>query len=281
MGTNVENERDQKRMEEARLAQQRSEVKRLGDSGEFKRVVASMQQHNAQATKQDAKQQEQKNQAKERLMVRQGRDDSGFTGKLAADGDKRLGAKREETGQKEGELSARRSLVVRTQGKKEDAGQQGNTRPGGGQAKKSGKKDDKKSRSGDGPSRSQELLAAHSGMRFVNPLSGLSTKSSTGAGAAPLTSQQVIDQIVKAVRQGIDAKGLGLIEVDLKDDVLAGAKLQIRSTGQGISLHVQSDNADVSRLLSSGATGNELAGALRLKNITLQSLEVNHRKVLG
>ncbi len=284
MSDRVDEQREQQRIEQARLAAQRSEIKRTGEAGEFKKVVAAMQQFNAQTAKQDTTKQDKNNAATTRLAVRDGSARNTFARKTGLDSDKRLLSNRQRNVAEGAESDSRQSVTrrVKTQ---EDNAKRENLNPGPRSQSNNKKKsttDDQKGSRAAGDSRREQLMASHAGIQMVNPLAGLAAKSSSGAaGAQPLTSAQVIDQIVKAVRQGVDAKGMGLIEIDLKDDVMAGAQLRLLSTKQGVSLEIHSQDEQVSRLLSSGATAQELSQTLKLAGIHLQSLEVNRKKVLG
>ncbi len=113
------------------------------------------------------------------------------------------------------------------------------------------------------------------------PLSGVAAKQgSGGASAIAPNVQRMIEEIVKAVQKGVDAKGMGVMHIELKDHVLSGASLSVHTAADCITLKIRTPDEQVSRLLSSGTTAHELSDALKRKNITLKGLEVNDNKVI-
>jgi hypothetical protein len=101
-------------------------------------------------------------------------------------------------------------------------------------------------------------------------------------GGMPAELSAVFEAIVQAVHSGFDLKGLGVIQIELKDNVLSGARLLLRSNGQGgLLVKITTSNDSVKRLLSAGSTAKELSQALGKKGIRLLSFEVNEDKVIG
>jgi hypothetical protein len=274
-------DKERARVEAARLAASQADKARLGKEGDFRKIVSNLQATKAQVLKQQTQQQDRRGQQNSRLQAKSGMANQGFSSKMQVDGDDRNVVSRRDRADQDANQDAKRdALRSATQPIRHGAKQQNNAQSQG-QNKRPAESDSKKTKGP--PARgADQILAAHSGIQTVHGLHGVQAGQSaaTGSAGAP-TTQKMIDQMVKAVRKYHDPKGIGTLEVDLNDDVLAGAKLRLQSSGQGISLQVQSDNVEVSRLFSSGATANELSKLLGLHKINLRSLEVNGHRVLG
>ena len=96
------------------------------------------------------------------------------------------------------------------------------------------------------------------------------------SGGAALTQQQMIDSIVKNVRQGVSAKGLGVIQIDLKDDVMSGSSLMISRDKDGaISVKVSTLDEQVKNLMEAGDSMQVLQKAFADKHIVLKDFSVD------
>ena len=214
------------------------------------------------------------------MLVRAGIANRDLSGKLIGEGDARnLVTRRDRAGQQAGEDAKRQAQQAGriAQVTSRPSGEQRGNTPQQGRREAAGA-DTKKSKSGP-QSRTDQLLAAHSGIATPHAISGVGTAQSaaTGAAGAP-DMKRVIDAIVKGVRQGMDVKGQDIIDVELKGDQLEGTMLRLTKHVQGISLQVHTSDPGIARLLGAGSTEQELGRALQQRGITLRNLEVLLKK---
>ena len=104
----------------------------------------------------------------------------------------------------------------------------------------------------------------------------------TPSGSAAKAIPAALIDMVKRMYAGMNKQGLGIVHIDLQDNVLKGTSLTLRQTSSN-GLHLEFDVTDenTDRLLSSGATARELQNTLKESGIALESLVVNRKKVLG
>ena len=110
----------------------------------------------------------------------------------------------------------------------------------------------------------------------------LGRATAAGSSAVPDHVAKMLQSIVANVRVGVMTskfKREGFIQISLKDSVLHGAVLNLRSVDGGVALGIQSVNDADSRLLRSLTTGRELRDHLAAKNIVLKRLDVNDTEV--
>ncbi len=277
-------DKERARAEQVAQAKQAEQKARLGKEGDFRKMITKLQQGAVAANKQQTQQGQQRDAQASRLMARSGIVARDFSSKLQSQGDARNVAGRGKRASDDASMATKRQALQRaTPNAARPAAQPQQQKGHGGTPQRRGSEErSTQKEKGSGGRSVDQLLAAHSGIVTPNAILGVQTAqtSASGASGAP-TIQQMIDQIVKSVRQGFDPKGLGMIEIDLNDDVLAGAHLQLTTTAAGLDLKIFSDDADASRLLSAGATANELSRTLSGHKIKLNSLEVNRHRVLG
>lgn len=91
----------------------------------------------------------------------------------------------------------------------------------------------------------------------------------------PKLPEAVLQELVKRVMVGVDAKGMGTFVVQLKDDVLGGASMQITAQNGKISAKFSVSDDNTARLLK--ASEGALARAFGRKGMSLESLTVERR----
>lgn len=278
MSDRVEEKREQQRVEDARLAAQKAEAKRASESGEFARQIKAKQTQNNASGKQDAKEGGARQRVNARTLAKSGMVNNTFAKQLGADGDRRLVKARDDAGRRQADAAAQGRLLARNKEKDGDkaGGQAGRSAP-----RRVAAKDDKKDSHDSREARREQLLAAHSGIASVMPSFGVAAQSTSGpTGTTSTVLRQMLDQIVASVRQGSNQHGFGIIQIDLKEDVLAGARLTFENSNAGVSLKVQTPDKSAAALLTAGSTATELSAALQGHGIVLRGLEVNGTTVL-
>jgi hypothetical protein len=275
----AEQKRDEQRILEQRLQLQRMEVKRHQAAQSFQSVVSQVAQSKRQESQKNDGKQMQQNTANQRLMARRGIDNNDFSQKMFTDGNGRLLKGRDTNKGKDAELGMRRAQQDKATeifNNKSATPPPVQRQPHG---KDSRKKDEGQGRNAD-EARRELVMGSHSGQSLM-PLAGVAPQQGSGGASATAPNvQRILDEIVKAVQKGVDAKGMGVMHIELKDHVLSGASLSIHTAADGITLKIRTPDEQVGRLLSSGSTAHELSNALRSKNITLKGLEVNDTKVI-
>ncbi|HET6347408.1 MAG TPA: hypothetical protein VFH51_20930 [Myxococcota bacterium] len=287
-----EAERIEQRLQEQKLMEKRLESKRSAESQTFSKYVAGLQQSRAQDGKaQDerkgATHQQGQQSAREALMARQGITANRVAQDMQAHGDAALLRNRRQVEGKEAERGERRAMLERLQDGQEKKTVTHNpvTAKHGSDGSTQERDKDKKAAGSRDPAKDGAFQGMTGGA--FTPVAGIAASqygsSSAGAPAA-LSAKEVIDElvarVVEHVYQGVDAKGFGLIQVQLRDNVLAGSTLTLHSTAAGVSLKVATGDPDVERLLSAGATAKELSTVLEGRQIRLTGLEVNDLKVI-
>lgn len=281
-----EAERAERLAQERKLQDKAVDTKRVADARQFSQVVAQMQQSKGQNARQDAQKEQDKQAASRTLMARNGIANNDAQGSLLGRNNRLNDEGRRLLQQKDGERARGREDFKNDH--KPKTATSGETRAVGGGAKQG--KEGKPQGQGQDDRRVKGETAAPTGMQFAqqvhataNAVTGIGGRTGAlGSGApASLTAKEVIDHIVSHVRAGMDSKGFGLIQIDLRDDILAGSRLTFLSSQSGVHLKVDTGDQDVERLMSSGQTAHELTVAMQRADIKLTGLEVNGTRVLG
>ncbi len=92
---------------------------------------------------------------------------------------------------------------------------------------------------------------------------------------APQIPEAILQELVKRVMVGVDKSGIGNFVIQLKDDVLGGATLQISAKDGKINAKFTVNDENIARLLK--ASEGQLARAFGHKGLSLESLEVVSR----
>ncbi|MBN1960990.1 MAG: hypothetical protein JW841_08585 [Deltaproteobacteria bacterium] len=95
------------------------------------------------------------------------------------------------------------------------------------------------------------------------------------AGHQATLPQHLLETIVNRVFSGVNAEGLSQFTIELKSDILSGARLDIVSNGGKISCKFHTDDKNVARLVK--ASEGALARAFGHRGLTLERLEVIQR----
>lgn len=277
-------ERQERIKQEQKLQEKALDAKRQDASRQFSTVVSQMQQGRGQENKKDAEHSEQKQSASRSLMARQGIDGNRLTGQNLArnsalndEGRRQAQAKDGEQAAKRGAIKQDQAPIGRTSGETRAVG--GGAKQGQDSKSQSNEERRAKASSKEAAESTGAVFSAHATANAVDGVGGRT--GALGPAQAALNAQDVIKQIVAQVRSGMDSKGFGLIQIDLRDDVLAGSRLTFLSSQSGIHLKVETGDQEVERLLSSGATAHELTTAMAAAQIKLAGLEVNGARVLG
>ena len=286
-----EAERAERLAQERKIQEKAVEAKKVAENRQFSQVVAQMQQTRGQQSRQDAQKEQEKQAASRTLMAKRGIASNDAQGARLSRNNRLNDEGRRLMQQKEGERARGREVAQGDQ--KPTSSVSGETRAVGGGAKQ-GK---------EGRSQSQEERRAKAsvkeeastGMNFAaqvhataNAITGVGGRAGPlGSGVpATLTTKEIIDHIVSQVRAGKDSKGLGLIQIDLREDILAGSRLTFLSSQNGV-VHVKLDTGDpdVERLMTTGQTLTDLSAAMQRAGINQPeinlTLEVNGSRVLG
>lgn len=281
-----EAERAERLAQERKLQDKAVDAKRVAENRQFSQVVAQMQQGRGQSTRQDAQKEQEKQDASRTLMARKGISTNDAQGQMLGRNNRLNDEGRRLLQQKEGERARGREDFKNDH--QPVSSTSGETRAVGGGAKqgKEGKPQSQEERR----AKASTKEAATAGIDFAaqvtataNAISGVNARTGAlGSGApASLTAKEIIDHIVSQVRAGMDSKGFGLIQIDLRDDILAGSRLTFLSSQSGVHLKIDTGDQDVERLMTSGSTAHELTVAMKRAEINLTGLEVNGTRVLG
>lgn len=92
---------------------------------------------------------------------------------------------------------------------------------------------------------------------------------------APQIPAAILQELVKRVMVGVDKNGIGNFVIQLNDDVLGGATLQISAKDGKIKAKFTVNDENIARLLK--ASEGQLARAFGHKGLSLESLEVVSR----
>lgn len=287
MGRIEDNEGDriERARQEAQAAAKKLDTKRTDEARQFGVLVQKSHETKKESGKKENESQGQKDSANQKLLARRGIHGNQTSQSLRARGQQGNERTRRDALDREGARLTKKGALER---KDVDAGRADN---GGGairrtQGKGGADAQGQRERGKEGASASQESTQGREAFvqamgQAVAPLAGLGTEIRGSAGApSQLTAKEVVDEIVSRVRQGVDEHGLGLIEFDLKDNVLAGSRLTLHHTKDGIAIKFQTGDEEVAQLLSSSVTGQELARAMDRAKVKLNGLEVNGKKVL-
>ena len=274
----VDENRENERLLEKRLEERRVEGNRQETAKAFNRMVQTVQGNKKEAQSRNAGQNQQRSSASQNLLARRGIAGNQFSQNLLKGGDGRLLAKRNLGDDQAKQRAAIAKELGRVEARLDDSAQNQ------GRGKGKGKSDDRAANR-DAPQEKgrQEAVVATQGYVMPNQsLAGGQSHRAEGAGGMQGPSvRQIIDEIVRAVHRGVDRKGMGVMHIELKDSVLAGATLQINANRSNITLSIHVYDPQVKRLLVAGDTAKDLHQALAQKGLNLQQFEVNKQRVLG
>lgn len=287
-----EAERAERLAQERKIQEKAVEAKKVAENRQFSQVVAQMQQTRGQQSRQDAQKEQQKQAASRTLMAKKGIASNDAQGAMLSRNNRLNDEGRRLMQQKEGERARGRQEVAQGD-HKPTSSVSGETRAVGGGAKqgKEGRSQGQEERR----AKSSANETAPTGMDFAaqvhataNAITGVGGRAGPlGSGVpATLTTKEIIDHIVSQVRAGRDSKGLGLIQIDLREDILAGSRLTFLSSQSGVvHLKLDTGDPDVERLMTSGQTLTDLSKAMQRADINRPdinlTLEVNGTRVLG
>ena len=102
------------------------------------------------------------------------------------------------------------------------------------------------------------------------PTSTSEAKGSAGGARIPETALRAL---VKLCQVRVNPKGLTEFSIELRDDVLAGSKMNISADGRRINATFVSDDANVRRLLK--ASEGDLARAFDNAGLSLENFRVS------
>lgn len=101
------------------------------------------------------------------------------------------------------------------------------------------------------------------------------TDGSVQGANVPQIPEAILQELVKRVMVGVDKNGIGNFVIQLKEDVLGGATLQISAKDGKITAKFTVNDENIARLLK--ASEGQLARAFGHKGLSLESLEVVRR----
>ena len=286
MSERVEQERQQKQIEERDRMERQLQVKKQAEAGLFRKVVAKMgdtqrQDGRLADSRQKAAGAQQRGQVRAQSARAQGSRASQNQGaetrhlrqrvEMARRGDK------SDDERISGADLARDRILARA-GRKPDVVSRGE-RDGGSQEGQHGGADKRRDASAAGR-RGEEAVQAAGHFATPNALLGVSPNQGSGGAAGLHTDmQQMIDQIVEAVYQGVDGKGFGHMHIELKGHVLNGSTLGVQSTRDGVAIDFRTDDDEVGRLLAAGGSLQALSRGLAARKVKLKSFSVNGEEV--
>lgn len=293
----AEEDRTQKKHDERRSREQAERFSKLMDAGAQKAQQAARRNASSQFRMGRERARHEKTTgsrmaAANALLARQGIRANTFLEKLQQEGRQRLEFNRDGRAERSEELTEDR-LARRAENSEREQEQQIKRRSDRLAAisrddeKHSGGSDGGEGRPGenDAQQRNHPDLAAlmtqkSDGLEGISNAASTSSAAQAHGGATPQQTREVVQEIVKHIMAGLDKKGLGVMHIELRDNVLSGAQLTVKAEEQGLSIRVRTHDDNVARLFSSGQTAQELQGALQNKGILLRTLEVNDEKVI-
>lgn len=275
---------DSQRISEQRAAEKRNEADRLDKKSlenrqQFARMVNKKQEENRGSGQRADQQSKQARSSRQSMMATREGIEHNFVAQLQKRADKALQKVEKDKGKREDE-------------RMENAGQEDKSTQKSSAAKgdrlaaiarddKEAQKHDRGSNfGGQQKGSSQEQGSNLGGMGKTQFQFQQTATVQSASGGSAMTQRQLINELVKNIRTGVDAKGIGVVQIDLKDTVLSGASLLVTSNQNGIAVKFAAQDPNIARLLSSGGTAHELKSALGDQGINLDTLEVNGQKVL-
>lgn len=286
-----EAERIERVRQEAQAAAKRADAKRIDQDRQFSRYVAQTQQQNAQQQNKDQRNFAQNQNANQMLMAKRGINANQLSGNMIQNRANGNDSQRAQNKAKNQELSQRQNPLLAQSNKSQNlaTGNMAVTGRGqsSGQNKQRSRQEDKQGAAAEQEAAGQRAMFALPG-QAIAATDGVGARASSNTAGAPgrLLSQEVIDELVARVQQGVDAKAgrndIGAVRIELKDNVLAGSTLLFEhEEGSGkLSLKITTGDEEVARLLSSNSTAQELGRALKDSKLHLTELEVNGDKVI-
>ena len=286
-----EAERAERLAQERKAQQKEIDAKKVTQERQFSQKLAQMQQIRGQQSRQDAQKEQQKQAASRTLMAKRGIASNDAQGAMLSRNNRLNDESRRLLQQKEGERALGREVAQGDQ--KPTSNVSGETRAVSGGARQ-GKKGGSQSQEERQAKSQAKETATPTGMDFAaqvhataNAIAGVGARTGPlGSGVpATLTLKAIIDHIVHHVRAGVDSKGLGLIQIDLREDILAGSRLTFLSSQNGVvHLKIDTGDPDVERLMTSGQTLHDLSKAMEHAGVKQEEIkltvEVNGSRVL-
>ncbi len=272
--TRVDDNREAQRAAEARRADEANKQKKQGNAEEFRKLVAEQKQAAQQgARKLQAKSGER--QASNALLARQGIKSRNFSQALQSFGRGQVSknannneARRSELNDNQLDTDERQSKTDRQADNladklapiSRDDGQEGSLSGGGG-----GSSDHNDGFDGSG-------IGQATGLGETSMAAG--AQAAQGA-HAPQLPPEVLQQLVNRVFAGVTPEGLSQFTVELRGDVLGGARLDVVAKDGKITCTFHTDDKNTARLLK--ASEGQLARAFARKGMTLDRLAVEQR----
>ena len=279
--TRVEEDRAQQRYEEQkRLEKQQNQAKVRG-ADDFKKVVASKQDNQAKITRRQqpnanmSKQQQsssKKGQAQTKLLAKSGFQSRDLQSELMKRSDRAI--EQHQTDHKERDLDLHqkqdvemdRQVTQSHDDAKRTQAQSDRLAAIAGDEKRKGSENES-SQSGDmGGGQMGMPMGSHSPQQTTTS----ETKGSAGGARIP---ENALRALVKLCQVRVNPKGLTEFSIELRDDVLAGSKMNISANGRRISATFVSDDANTRRLLK--ASEGDLARAFDNAGLSLENFRVS------
>ncbi len=276
--TRVDENREAQRVAEQRRLEEQQKAKQREASAGFQKVVAQKQagareaqrqQTGARARGEQQAEKQAKGSASAALLARHGIQSRNLAESLHRQGERsveRAGVesrgRREEVSEKEARREDRRDRVEREERGTHDplaaiAGDEGREKGAGG---------------GEGGAGMDMGGQRQPGMAAVAPPAA---EGQAPAAHAPRMPPEVVQRLVERVFAGVTPDGLSQFTIELKGDVLGGARLDVTGKDGKISCTFHTDDRNVGRLLK--ASEGALARAFAQKGLTLDRLEVVER----
>lgn len=280
--TRVEDERAQLRYDEQKRIEKDLRAKNSQSADDFKKVVAAKQDSGARIQRRQqpngsmAKQQQsshKRGQAQRALLAKSGFQSRDLQTELMKRSDKIIAQHQAEHKDRDIDLHQKTEVehdkqltTQRDEGKKNQV-QADRLAAIAGEEKRKGSEDDG-SETGGGMGGGQMGMPMGHSSQGAAPAA--EAKGNAGGARIP---QNALNAIVKLCAVKINPKGLAEFQIELRDDVLGGSKLNISANGRKINATFVSDDANVRRLLKSSE--GDLARAFDNSGLTLESFKVS------
>jgi len=276
----VDENREAQRVEDQRRLQEQDKTKRQKNSAEFGRMMQS-QGKPAPGAGTPAKAQSGTKAGSAALMARQGIASRNFTQTLHKAGESSVDTTRQEakarrsemddtqlrTDEKQGHIDGDRvqrqgdRLAAIAGDERHEHQQEGNLGGGGGGGAAS-----------DGGAGMDFGGGGQPGAGLAAGTSAVAQAEQAQGPQAPQIPSELIRELVNKVYAGVTPEGLSQFTVELKSDVLGGARLDIVAEGGKISCTVHTSDKNTGRLIK--ASEGALARAFAQKGLTLERLAV-------
>lgn len=269
----VEEDREAQRIEHA-VQERKLQERKQADKASFGKLVASRQVATKNNTKRDGQAKDKNSNAERMLSARSGIRSNLRQATEFKEGDGRRMNNRSTSESHDRDQVARRDDAQHREEQRLEQGLgKGNAPISRDDEKKGNQGGDSGSSKGDSNRDNKNLAAQVAASPAMQQLNAAASQKS--AGGTSVATQRIIDEIVKNVRKGMSAKGMGTIQIDLKDNVLAGSSLLITSGKDGVSIRVTTFDKQVERLVGSGGSLKELQKAFSDKGLVLKELTIN------